>query len=206
MYGSVGIVPRVQISATFERDASSYIDGTSTSSIGDRYIIGKIALVDPGKARIGIAVSPMVQILGDESLTYYRYYKSSDTSRVQMALPVHVQVPLRSARVSASAGVFSLGSTFASAAVETSVNDRLVVNGSITHAYSTGTTLSSGGSGVSRHRTDATAGAWIILSPSAFVFGSIGRTISHTDQNSMTLSVNVGLAVFFGRKSPTPHP
>jgi hypothetical protein len=200
LYGSVGIAPRVQVSATFERDASSYTDGTHTASIGDRYIIGKIALIDPDTARIGLAVSPMVQILGDESLTYYRYYQSSDTNRVQFALPLHLQVPMGAARVSASAGIFSIGSMFASGAIEAPVNSRLVVNGSITHAFSNETSILDTSSVTSRHRTDASAGAWIVLSPSAFVFGSIGRTISRTDQNSMTLSANVGVAVFLGQK------
>lgn len=204
VYGSVGVAPRVQLSATFERDWSSYDDGTRVASIGDRYIVGKIGLLDPDKARVGVAVSPMLQVLGNESLDYYRYYKGADTSRVQVAVPVHVQVPLGAARVSASAGVFSLGSTFASAAIEASVNDRLIVNGSITQAYSTGTRVVDPVSDVSRHRTDVTGGAWIILSPSAFVFGSIGRTISRTDQNSLTLSASVGLAIFIGRQAPQP--
>jgi len=199
LYGSVGIAPHTQISATFERDHSTYTDGTTTSSIGDRYIIGKIALFDPDKYPIGVAISPMLQILGDESLTYYRYYKSSDTSRVQFALPVHVQFPAGKARVSASAGVFSVGSTFISGGIEAPINARLVVNGSISHSYSTETALFSEATDVSRRRVDANAGAWVILSPAAFLFGSIGRTISHADQNGMTLSASFGLAVYIGR-------
>ena len=45
----------------------------------------------------------------------------------------------------------------------------------------------------------ATGGLAVVLSPAASIFGSIGRTISHRDQNSMTLTANFGVAFFLGR-------
>lgn len=200
LFGAVGVGRRVQVGASFERDASTYTDGLKQTSLGDAYIIGKVTLVDPGTHRIGVAVSPLLQILGRESLTYYQYYKSADTGRVQWGLPVHVQIPLGRLKASASAGYFSIGSSFVSGTLEAPVNERVVLTGTISQSYSTETNALFDAADVSRRRADVSGGAWYVVSPAAFLFGTIGRTISSADQNSMTLIVNFGVALFFGQR------
>ena len=197
----MGAAPHVQVSATLERDTSDYTDGTTLTTFGDTYVVAKVALVDPGTHRIGFAVSPLLQVLGDDSLTYYRYYQSTNTSRVQWALPVHVQVPVGRVQLSVSGGYFSVGSSFVAGMVEASVNSHLSVNGTISQAYSHNTSaLADTVVAVSRHRSDVSGGLSLIATPSVFVFGSVGRTISATNQNSMTLSANLGIALILGKK------
>lgn len=204
LYGAIGVAPRLQIGASVERDASRYADGTRQTLFGDSYIVGKAVLVDAQTHRVGIAVSPLLQILSASSLDYYRYYKSATTGRIQWALPVHLQVALGSMRVSASAGYFSVGTSFAGASLDAPVGSRLVVVGTISQSYSTDSGTLADELDVGRQRTDASGGAWIVVSPSVYVFGLIGRTISATDLNSMTLSANAGIAVFLRRRSSQP--
>jgi len=92
-------------------DIGAVADGTRQASFGDTYIVAKAVLLDAQTHRVGIAVSPLLQILGTSSLDYYRYSKSATIGRIQWALPVHVQAPLGSMRVYASAGYFSVGAT-----------------------------------------------------------------------------------------------
>lgn len=206
VFAAIGVAPRVHVTASLERTASSYADGTRQTSFGDTYIAGKAVLVDARAHRVGIAVSPMLQILGNDSLEYYRYYKSENTGRVQWALPVHVQVPIGSLRAYGSAGYFSVGASFVGAALEVPVSSKLVIVGTISQSYATDAGTLADELGVSRRRTDASAGAWIVASPSLSIFGVVGRTISSTDENSMTLAANVGISLYFARPAADPSP
>ena len=201
LFGSVGLGRRLQFGVTIESDRSTYTDATHQTSLGDVYLIGKIGVVDPRTHRIGVAISPLVHVLSPDGLTYYRYYRSGTMRRAQFGLPVHVQIPAGRARVSVSGGVFSVGSAFVSGGADASINSRLSVNGTISQAFATGTALVDNPD-VSRRRSDVSGGASLSLSPAVVLFGSIGRTISSTDQNSLTLLGNFGVAVFFGRRTP----
>ena len=202
--GSVGITPRLQIGASFERYTSSYADGTRRASFGDSYIIGKVVLADANTYRAGVAVSPIVQILSNDSLEYYRYHHSAATGRIQWALPVHAQMRIGPMRAYASAGYFSVGGSFAGAAIDAPVNNRLTITATVSHSYATTSSTSAERLGVSRHRSDAGGGVSIVLSPSVFAFGAIGRTISHRDENSMTLAANAGIALLLRRRVTQP--
>ena len=204
LFGAVGVAPRLQVGASVERDASRYADGTRQTSFGDSYIVGKAVLLDGHTRRVGIAVSPLLQVLGNTSLDFYRYYKSASTDRIQWALPVHVQVRLGSMRVYGSAGHFSVGASFAGVSFDAPVGSRLVAIGTVSQAYSTDSGTLADELSLSPRRTDASGGAWIIISTSVYPFCVIGRTISSTDLNSMTLSANVGIAVFLGRRNSRP--
>ena len=72
VYGTVGVCRRLEFGGGVERDVSRYVDKTKNTSYGDRYLVAKIQLVKSD--RVDVGVSPMLQILSDPSLTYYRYY------------------------------------------------------------------------------------------------------------------------------------
>src|SRR5947207_4829216 len=108
---SVGLTPRLQIGASVPHIVGG-ADGTPVGGVGTSYITSKIAILT-GASEIKLAVSPLLQILGDaaaQSLV-------AGDGRVQFGLPVSLELAQGPARVFASTGFFSRGIWFAAAGV-----------------------------------------------------------------------------------------
>ena len=169
--------------------------GPMTSGLGDVYLDAKIQLREPGgKHPVGFALIPVVEILGEAG---------SDRRRTHWALPGSIEIQEDRFRVYGAAGYFSRGALFASGAIEVPVSDRVVAFGSLTHSYSTKSDPLALSMGLNQQRSDVMGGASCAVSPSAIVFGSIGRTISRRDPTSATLALNVGVSLVFPRGAAT---
>jgi hypothetical protein len=190
-----GVWRRVQVGGTVPYYHASEIGGgPMTSGLGDVFLNSKIQLREPTDTHpVGFALIPVVEILGEAA---------PDGSRMHWALPGSIEIQQEHFRVYGTAGYFSRGALFASGALEVPVTDRVVAYGALTHSYSTKSDPLALSMGLNQQRSDVTGGVSCALTPSAIVFGSVGRTISRRDATSATLALNVGISLVFQRSEP----
>ena len=183
---AVGLAPRVQISAIVPRVVGS-ADGTGpVGGVGTSYVSTKIALLNGGSG-VKLAVSPMIQILGEGAVQGL----AANESRVQFGLPVSVEVSQGIARVFASTGFFSQGAWFAGGGAGVQAAPRVGVAASFTRSWGGEDSL-----GATRDRRDLTGSVSYLVASKVAVYGSIGRTIATTDENGAGTTVGGGVAFF----------
>jgi len=197
--GGLALSPRVQIGVTAPVSRVRYTDGSSASGLGDVYVATKIGLVDPtAKGRsFGIAVAPLLEVLGSSSVP-------EGGGRVHWGLPVTFERRFEGFRAYGSVGYFSRGAAFASGALEVAVNEKLTVTGAVTHARSLHADPLSDALQLAPTRWDVAGTGAYVLTPSATLYGSVGRTVSRLDENASSLAVSAGVSLGFQR--PTLHP
>jgi hypothetical protein len=198
---AVGVSSRLQLSGSLPFYWASYNDGYAASGRGNTYLAAKAKIMDPNQHKVGLAVAPMLEILSDASVSD----TSLGLSRVNWALPVSVQVTRGLTRVFATTGYFSRGAVFLAGALERALSPRVTVTGALSYMHTTGATATSDLSGLSRSRLDATASLMVRVSPSLFVSGAAGRTISSLDQNGATLLASANISYAFSR-APRAQP
>jgi hypothetical protein len=193
-----GILGGVQASASVPYYRASYADGFQASGLGDSYFIAKLRLVDPGKHVVGLAVSPMLEVLSQSALSD----TSLGLSRLNWVLPVSVEVNGDETRGYATAGYFSRGAVSAGAALERTVTKWLTLLATVTYSRTTHRIATTDLVGLGRSRTDAAAGLYLKPAASVTVFGSIGRTVSQLDQSGARLNAHGGVSVVVGKARP----
>jgi len=184
---AVGLAPRVQIGAIVPRVIGS-ADGTGpVGGVGTSYVSAKIAVLTGGSG-VKLAVSPMIQILGEGAVQGL----PGDHSRVQFGLPASVEVSQGIARVFASTGFFSQGAWFAGGGVGVQASPRVGIAASFTRSWG-----GEDAAGATRDRRDLTGSVSYLIASKVAVYGSIGRTIATTDENGAGTTVSGGVAFFF---------
>ena len=187
-----GVAPRVQAGASVPVYHAGAPGGPVSRGIGDLYLNAKVQLHEPSggaNGRFGIALVPLVQILSAPL--------SPDTSRVSWGLPVALELQNDGWRVYGSAGYFSRGSLFASAAIELPLAERAWITGTLTQSHSTRTDVSADALGLPSNRTDISGGvSWAALDRVA-LFGSLGRTLTRSNPTDTHLFASGGVAVNF---------
>jgi len=189
--GGIGLTPKVQFGFSVPYYQVNAPGGPVVRGIGDLYLTSKVQLREPNAhhSGFGVAVVPIVTVLSGEA--------DIERRRVSWGLPVALELQRNGWRVFGTTGYFSLGSVFASGAVEVSPSSRLTITGTLTQSHSTiddpaGTTLV-----LSRTRTDIGGGASWVIRPGVACFGSIGRTISQQDANATSLVLSGGISFSF---------
>jgi hypothetical protein len=182
---SVGLAPRVQIGAIIPRVVGS-ADGP-VGGMGTSYVSTKIAVLTGGSG-VKLAVSPMIQILGEGAVQGL----AANESRVQFGLPVSVEVSQGIARVFGSTGFFSQGAWFAGGGIGVQATPRVGVAASFTRSWGGEDTL-----GLTRDRRELTGSLSYLVASKVAVYGSIGQTVATTDENGAGTTVSGGVAFFF---------
>jgi len=190
---SVGAARRLQLGASVPHvvdDADAGIVG----GLGTTYVSGKIGLLTGD--RVKLAVAPTVQILGSGALQAF----SAGERRTQFGVPVSVEGDSGVVRVFASGGGFSPGIWFAGGGVGVQATSQVAVSGSFSRAWTSGATNTLIDS--RRHELSGT----LAYSPTSQVslFGSVGRTISTTDENGAGTTVSGGVVFVVAPKTTTP--
>ena len=182
---AVGLAPRFQIGVSVPRVVGS-ADGTGPAGgVGTSYLSSKIALLTGGSSGVKVAVSPMIEILGEGAVQAI----PAGESRMQVGLPISLEISQGTARVFASTGVFSRGAWFAGGGVGVQATPRVGASVSLTRAW--------GGvdaSGVARDRRELSGGVAYSVSPRVAVYGSLGRTVATTDDNGAGTTVGAGVS------------
>ena len=187
----IGLARRVQVSASVPVYHAREPGGPVARGVGNLMLSTKIQLRDPSAGRqvkLGFAVVPMLEISSTAP--------EPGTSRTSWALPVAAEWQGDGWRVYGSAGYFSRGALFTSAALELPVSSRTWLTGTISQSRS----IAGEGNdpvGLPTVRTDVSGGATYALSETIALFGSAGRTLSRIDPARSNLSLVGGLSVNF---------
>lgn len=194
--GGIGISKRVQLAIVAPVSRVEYTDGSSIRGLGDTYISAKIGLIAPGERNrpYGVAVIPVIEILSSGSV-------QEGDGRVHWGLPVSFEWRFTGARVYGSAGYFSRGAVFGAGALEVPVSSKVTVTGSLTHSRSLDEDPLADAFELARTRWDVMGTAVYNLKPSVSIYASLGRTVSHFDENASSLAVTAGASGGFqGRR------
>jgi hypothetical protein len=190
---AVGLTPRFQIGVSVPRVVGS-ADGTGPAGgFGTSYFSGKIALLTGGSSGLKVAVSPMIEILGEGAVQAI----PAGESRMQVGLPISLEIAQGNARVFASTGVFSRGAWFAGGGVGVQAMPRVGASVSFTRAWG-----GADASGVVRDRRELSGGVAYSVSSRVAVYGSLGRTVATTDNNGAGTTVGAGVSFLL---APSPR-
>lgn len=182
---------RVQVGMSFPYYYANEPGGPVAKGFGNVYMTTKVQLRDPSSHLIGLAATPMLEVL-DAS-------PASGGSRVNWALPANVEFRRDGWRAFGSGGYFSRGALFASGAIEAALSDRAWVMGSLSQSYSTKADELTAALALPRDQTDLTGGLTVALTPKVAVYGTVGHTISNREINGGTLNLTGGVSFNFSR-------
>ena len=184
-------MPKLQLGISAPVSHATYLDGYTTRGLGDMYVSAKYGLINPesNKSKFGLAVSPVLEILSSAPVG-----DTAGIGRVQWAIPVTAERRFDKFRVYGAGGYFSRGAIFASGALEVPVNQKVTVTGTLSHSRSLTDDPLSDAMGLSKTRLDLSGGIMYVMTSSAVMFASLGRTISQTDANASTLAVSGGVS------------
>jgi hypothetical protein len=182
---------RVQVGMSFPYYYANEPGGPVAKGFGNVYMTTKVQLRDPSSHLIGLAATPMLEVLDAAP--------ASGGSRVNWALPANVEFRRDGWRAFGSAGYFSRGALFASGAIEAALSDRAWVMGSISQSYSTKADELTAALALPRDQTDLTGGLTVALNPKVAVYGTVGHTISNREINGGTLNLTGGVSFNFSR-------
>ena len=187
----IALHERVQVGMSFPYYYANEPGGPVAHGFGNVYMTSKVQLRDPSSRPVGLAVTPMLEVLDAAPL--------SGGHRVNWALPANVEFRRDGWRAFGSGGYFSRGALFGSGAIEAALSDRAWVIGSLSQSYSTKADELTSALALPRGQTDVTGGLTVALRPNVAVYGTVGHTISNREINSGTLNVTGGVSFNFAR-------
>lgn len=187
----VAIHQRLQVGMSFPYYHAGPPGGPVARGVGNVYMTTKVQLRDPSSHPVGLAVTPMLEVLDAAPLT--------GGNRVNWALPANVEFRREGWRAFGSGGYFSRGALFASGAVEAALSERAWVMASLSQTYSTKADALTEALALPRGQTDVTGGLTVALNPMVAVYGTVGHTISNREMNAGTLNLAGGVSFNFTR-------
>jgi hypothetical protein len=189
---AVGLAPRVQLGASIPHIVGS-TDGTGpVGGIGTAYISGKLAVLTGTASGVKLAVTPMIEILGDGAVAAL----APGDSRTQFGLPVSVEVARGHTRVFASTGFFTGGVWFAGGGGGVQVSRKSAIALSFSRAW-----VNDALTGTLRARGEISASASYLVRPQMAVFGSLGQTIATADADGAGTTVSGGVTLLLNPRT-----
>jgi hypothetical protein len=197
---SVGIVPRLQVSASVPFTQYALPGSPMNGQLGDLYLTGKYVIREPAEGRVGVSVAPSLEVLSTAA--------TADTalSRMNGVLATSVEWRIDGSRVYGSTGYYTRGAVFAGAALERAVSARLRATGALTFSRSTAPIEASTTWGLAHQRVDLAGSVSWIVSPRLVVFGGLGRTLSHLDPDSTRYAASFGTSMELKGTGPSRPP
>jgi len=182
---AAGLTPRTQLSVALPYSHYTVDGGRLPAGLGDTYAGVKILLVDRASSGVGISTSPTLEILNTPG----------SPRRAGFVLPVSLEGGRGPVRIYASAGFFTRGATFASAAAEYHASRQVSVTAAVLQSWSTSGDAATTALGLRRTRTDITGTVVSFVNASMGVYGSVGRTISPEEFDSTRFVISGGIAL-----------
>jgi hypothetical protein len=195
---AIGVTKRVQAFATFPVTRYGYPGEPRTQELGDMFAGGKIVLREADGSRIGLSVSPALEIVGSSTMV------ESGMPRVSFVLPINLELQQSGGRIYASGGFFTRGAWFAGGALERQLSDALVATGGLTFMGAKGDARLSDSYGLHHRRLDGFGSLSWFVSPSLVLFGSAGRTLSSLDLDATRYAFTLGASLNVHRPGPRP--
>jgi hypothetical protein len=181
---NVGVAPRAQVGVSLPYYFLTDRSGFSSHGFGASYVMTKLGVVQ--NHRVNISTSPTLEILS---------WAAPGDRRVNLVLPVSAQTYAGALGMYGSTGYFSRGSVFGTGAVEWQARNSLTLTTTFAHSYSVVSDPTSDALGISRHRTDATAGLYVNATPAVVFFANVGRTVLPVTETSGRLSMTGGVTI-----------
>ncbi len=188
-YLSLGLNRRIGVSASFSY-ARSQFEESRINALGDALFRVKVLVAPEGKRRPGLALEPMVEVLGKASIAD----NPLAPRRVNYVFPLVLQKSFESCRLYYMGGYLTRGILFHSLAFElnrwTRVTPVAIVSASrLTRELGFISEL-----GLNRSRTDGVGGVVLAIRPGWSVFANAGRSFGRIDLNSSRYQVTIGLS------------
>jgi hypothetical protein len=189
---ATGLAPRVSVGVSMPVYYFQDSSGATQNGVGDVPLFAKIVLMDPGGGshRVGVALTPLVDVSSEAA--------ADGASRVTWAVPVSIEVRMKNARVYGSGGYYSSGAAFGTGALEVTVAPRVRITATLGESYAT--EVDAAAAGASRHRTDISATAAVLVSRTAAFFGAVGHAFSGTPTVDGGPWIAGGLSMRLGRR------
>jgi hypothetical protein len=188
---SVGLAPRVHLTASVPRVVGSVDPAGAAGGVGTSYFSAKIAVVNGSTRAVKVSVAPTLELLGNGVLQSI----SAGERRAHFGLPASIEGSRGPARLYGSAGYFSRGIWFTGGGVGVRTTDKVYVSAGLSRSWRTNDAIDV--PLADRARTDVTGSTAYALAPTVSVFGSIGRTIATLDENGAGTTVAAGVALSF---------
>jgi hypothetical protein len=190
-----GLTERFQVSASVPFYRTS-VEGTTVRGLDDMYMSAKFTAIDPAQndAQFGVAVSPVLEVLS----------AGAPDGRLHFAVPVSFELRRQPYRVYGSAGYFTRGSLFSSAAIEFASSSGLVFTTALTQSYSTKEDPLSDQLGVGKQRMDVNVGVGYPLAEVAAAYVSVGRSLTSIEEGGTRLGISGGISFRFASPKATP--
>ncbi len=182
---AVGLAPRVQLAASVPHVMGNEVNGV-VGGLGTTFVAAKIGLIQ--RSAVKLAVAPTIEVLGSGVLQFLE----PGESRVQVGVPVSVEIDQGSGRAFASAGFFTRGIRFVGGGVGVAASPRVSVSASFSHAWVSDSSFAAA-AGASSTRNELSGTVSIAATSHVGVFGSIGHTIATSDANGAGLTVGGGV-------------
>jgi hypothetical protein len=188
---ALGLTRRVQFSANVPHVIGSADPYGSAGGLGTLYFSSKVGLFDDGKSGVKVAVSPTLEVLSPGVVDML----APGEHRVQLGLPISMEIDRGPARIYGGTGYFTRGAWFTGVGGSYFVNDRVSLFGSFSRAWrrSEVPDVPLG----ERDRKEISGGASYAVSPVVHVFGSMGRTIATLEENGAGRTIAGGVSFFF---------
>jgi len=188
----VGVTDRLQASMSVPFYHASFEGGTA-SGLDDIYLGAKYTILDPTLtlSEFGLAVSPVVEVLGQES----------PDGRVHFGLPVSMELRRQPVRVYGSVGYFTRGSFFSGGALEWTMASGMVLTGSLTQSYSLKEDATLDALAIGRQRADVSFGMAYPVASIAAAYVNVGRSLTSLDEGGARLAVSGGVSLRFNTGS-----
>ena len=188
---SIGLAPRVHLTATVPRVVGSVDPLGAVGGVGTSYFSAKIAALNDAKRSLKLSVAPTLEVLGHGVLQSM----AGGERRVHFGLPVSVEMDRGRARLYAGGGYFTRGVWFTGAGAGTRLNDKVFVSGGFSRSWRVSDVpdvpLSD------RDRKEITGSAAYAVTPQISVYGAVAQTIATLDENGAGTSVIGGVSFFF---------
>jgi hypothetical protein len=189
---SVGLAPRVQLGASIPHIVGS-TDGTGpVGGVGTAYISAKLAVLDGTASGVKLAVTPMIEILGEGAVAAL----APGDSRTQFGLPVSVEIARGQTRVFASTGFFTGGVWFAGGGAGVQMSRRSAMALSVSRSW-----VNDALTGTLRARGEISGSASFLVRPQMAVFGSLGQTIATSDADGAGTTVSGGVTLLLNPRT-----
>lgn len=184
---AVGLTPRMQLSASVPHIVDATATGGSRGGLGTTYVSGKVGVVQDAKRGLRVAVLPTLEIFSTSVLQP----GDPTASRVRWGVPVSLEFARGTRRAYGSSGYFSPGVWFAGVGVGAQAAPKIAVSASLSRAWA-----SAGDTGSPMNmRNEVSGGASYALTPTIFIFGSLGHTLATTIENGAGSTICAGVSL-----------
>jgi hypothetical protein len=191
--GALGIGQRVEARYAVSLPVASGGGDHRGIRIGDSSLSLKMRVRDSGGTRVGLALQPTLEILGQDSL----WAKERGPHKYNLALPLIAQRTVWRLPIRSAVGYSTRGAVFAGVGSSASLTRRLGLFANLLYSHATSNSTLSTEWGLPRSRAETGAGVWYCASSHFTLVACFARTVMRMDANATRHMVSAGVCYRF---------